>query len=435
MKRLAFILLALCLFPFFTQRAAALPRDAVSAESAVLIDADTGQVLFDKNMHRRREPASTTKIMTALLTLENCSPQDMAEVTEAAVQIPRNTSHVALTPGEVLPVDSALWALMLPSANDAANVLAEHVAGSQAAFAQLMTQRAKELGALDTSFANAHGLHDAQHYTTAYDLALITRAAVRLPDFLAYFGTGRHTIPPTNKQAEARPFTNQQFMLLPEMWVYNPDVIGGKVGYTQEARHTMSTAATREGRTLICVVLSCGIDEKFYDTQTLLDYGFGSLTKVEIPPENLPARTAPVFTAEEAVGEAAFSLREPLSVLLPAGLTEKDIAYEFTLPQRIEKDAVLSAAVTLTLKTSADDGTPALLMEVPLATSITYTALSPSVKEEQEPSLPKIPRFLRWPLRLITLLLILIVLRRIKILWRRAKRARRRERILRERMG
>lgn len=257
----------------YTLAASAISGADITSETAVLMDAETGEVLFEKDMNKRMSPASVTKIMTGLLAVEQTLPQEIITVSDAATDLPPGSSYIALSPGERLSVKDALYALMLPSANDAANALAEHISGSQQGFVALMNHRAKEIGAFNTNFENAHGLDSDNHKTTAYDLALITREAINNEDFLIYSGMGNYTMPATNIAAE-RGFVNQQYMLVDTSRFYNSDVIAGKVGYTRMAGHTMSTVAVRDGRVLICVVMNTSRDDKYYDTEKLLTFGF-----------------------------------------------------------------------------------------------------------------------------------------------------------------
>ncbi|MCL2158156.1 MAG: serine hydrolase, partial [Oscillospiraceae bacterium] len=179
----------------------------IKSEVAVLIDADTGQVLYGKNQNARIYPASTTKIMTALLALERGNLSDIITMSYDAVwSIGRDTSHVALDENEQLNLEQALYALAIESANDAANGIAELIGGSMENFSGMMTKRAKELGANNTNFTNAHGLQDSNHYTSAYDLAIIMAEAVKIPEFTRMFTTVTYSMPPTNRQPETRTF-------------------------------------------------------------------------------------------------------------------------------------------------------------------------------------------------------------------------------------
>ncbi|WRS27991.1 D-alanyl-D-alanine carboxypeptidase family protein [Oscillospiraceae bacterium MB08-C2-2] len=347
MKKFAF-LLAVLLTAFYIT---ALPASAdeklsIVSEAAVLMDASTGQVLYQKNMDRKMYPASTTKIMTGILASQYSDMNGMVTVSEDAVKLPWDSSHIALSPGETLPLSELMYATMLASANDAANVVAEHVAGSESDFAVLMNQKAQEIGARNTHFVNPSGLHDSNHYTTAYDLALITRYGIQNPIFMSYFGTSHHTVPSTNLQPEERPLTNYQYMLLPESANYYADVIGGKVGYTREAQHTMSTVAVRDGRTLICVVLkSSNRNTKFSDTRQLLNYGFEQFSPVAIPKEQVGEQSAALYSGGERVGAVTFTAPQAYTVLLPSYLNKSDIQYKVDLPRAFDVQDMVASQV------------------------------------------------------------------------------------------
>jgi len=276
MKRaICFLLALLLVIPMLAAGFGARGADPLTATAVVLMDAGTGEILYEKNPNKKMYPASITKVMTGLLVVENCTSHQIATASAGAVKIPKGYVHIALQAGDEITVKDAMYAMMLPSANDAANVLAEHVGGSRKGFATMMNQRARELGATGTNFVNPSGMADNNHYTTAYDMALITRAASENSEFMNYFGAASYTLPSFNSQTEETEVINYQYMLQEDKEQYNPYVIGGKIGYTGQAKHTMTTVAKKDGRTLVCVVLGCTREGKFTDTQTLLDYGFG----------------------------------------------------------------------------------------------------------------------------------------------------------------
>ena len=308
-------ILALSAFP--ADRARAVEPEQIRSQTALLMDLETGQVLYDKGMHQRVYPASTTKILTALLAVEHANPHAIMTVTESAIgDLPWYGSHVALAVGEQISVADAIYAIMLPSANDASNVLAEHVAGSLEAFNVMMNERAREIGALSSNFTNAHGLHDDNHFTTAYDMALITRYAMNNEDFRRYFGAARHTMAPTNINGE-RSWVNQQYMLVPGVDAYDPDVIGGKVGFTNAARHTMSTVATRGGRSLICVVMDAPTRwDRFNDTSTLLSFGFEEFIPFTVSSGDFSGYELPVMQEGDVIGRALFDASQDFTALL-----------------------------------------------------------------------------------------------------------------------
>ena len=166
----------------------------------LLMDANTGKILYSKNAFERHFPASTTKIMTAILTLENCKLSDVVTVSHNAIfSIPVGYSHASLQEGEELTVEQLLNVLLIPSANDAAVALAEHIAGSVDAFAEMMNNKAKEIGCLDTHFVNPNGVHNEEHYSTAYDLALIGKYAMQFDDIMRIAKVNQYTLPKTNK--------------------------------------------------------------------------------------------------------------------------------------------------------------------------------------------------------------------------------------------
>jgi len=240
----------------------------VVARSALLMDAGTGRILYEKNARQRMYPASITKIMTALVALEH---GDL----DAEVTIPRQAagiegSSMYLAAGETYTLEELLYGLMLVSGNDAATAIALHIAGSIGEFARMMNETAKQLGATSTHFANPHGLPDPNHYTTAYDMALITRRALQIPEFRRIVATTEVEIPWRPGRA-ARTFVSGNWML------GQGGIDGVKTGFTQAARHTYVASATRDGRRLIAVVLSTDPkSQKWADAWELLEYGYAA---------------------------------------------------------------------------------------------------------------------------------------------------------------
>ncbi len=282
-KRKYFILtstftIIFCLIPYLNVWATPIENLEIASGAAILMDAESGTVLLAKNMNTQMEPASITKILTALLALEHFTKQEKILMSrEAVFSIPRGASHIALEVDEEISIDQALYAIMLESANDAANGIAEHIGGSLDNFAVMMNQRANQIGANNTHFTNAHGLHDSNHITTAYDMALIEREALKNPDFLAYSSTATYTMLPTNMQEENRFFHNMHAMIRPRPGYNYPyqGTISGKTGYTAEAGYTLVTAVKRNERTLIAVILKAsGGKEAYTDSIKLFDYGF-----------------------------------------------------------------------------------------------------------------------------------------------------------------
>lgn len=253
---------------------------AVYAESAIVMEADTGVILYAKDLYTKRYPASITKIITALIALEQCELNE--EITysyHATHSIEYGSSSIARTEGEILTVEESLYALMLSSANECANALAEHISGSNEEFAKLMNRKAEELGCVETNFTNPSGLHDENHYTCAYDMALITQAALKNEDFRRIAGTNYYTLRATNKNDEEHWMQNHHYMIAPyKTDKYLDDTIfAGKTGYTTDALNTLVTCGTRNNMDIIVVTMRTrSTAEKgvplFTDTAALLDY-------------------------------------------------------------------------------------------------------------------------------------------------------------------
>lgn len=258
----------------------------VNAASAIVIEADTGAVLYEKDIHTQHYPASITKIMTTLLALENTSLQDVVTFSYDSVHKIEGT-HIGIMEGEQLTMDQCLHAVMMASANEAAYAVAEHTGGTLDNFVNMMNQRAVELGCTETHFNNPHGLPDESHVTSAHDMALIARAAYQNPTFREITKTVSYTIPATNKSAETRPISNHHKMLKQGTYKYEY-CTGGKTGYTNAARYTLVTYAEKDGMSLICVVMQCDTSEDEYqDTARLLDYGFNNFHKISVSENDL----------------------------------------------------------------------------------------------------------------------------------------------------
>lgn len=257
----------------------------ISAGAAILIDTASERILYSKNENEKMYPASTTKILTAILTIENCNLEDIVTVPyEAIASIPSGYSVAALQPGEQLTVKQLLEVLLVHSANDAANVLAYHVSGSLEAFASLMNQKVSELGLQNTHFTNPSGAHDDNHYTTAYDLAIIMKYCMKNSTFRNLSGLKYCKIPATNKYDE-RVFntTNELLTHNNSSNYYYKYAIAGKTGYTTQAKNCLVSVSNKDDLELICVVLSTGLypnnlSAKFVDTKALFDYGYDNYT-------------------------------------------------------------------------------------------------------------------------------------------------------------
>lgn len=259
-----------------SQNTSSLSEPVIQAEGAVVMDAATGTVLYGKNANNRYYPASITKLMTALLTLEHTNMTDMVTFSaQATTNLESGSVSLGIAAGDKLSVQDSLYGLLLKSANEIGNGLAEHLAGSVSNFAEMMNARAKALGCTNTNFTNPHGLNDSNHYTTPYDMALIAREAFKNPTLCKIASTTSYQFPAT-KLAGARTITMGHKMLYTTDSRYYPGIIGGKTGYTSLAGNTLVTCVEQDGVRLIAVVMKSK-STHYTDTKALLDYGFAKM--------------------------------------------------------------------------------------------------------------------------------------------------------------
>lgn len=252
----------------------------IYSPSAILIDANTGNVLYEKNANQLMFPASTTKVLTAIIALESC-PLDEKIIAshDAITSIKSGYTNANIQVGEQLTMEDLLYALLLKSANEAANVIAERIGGSIENFANIMNAKAIELGCTSTHFVNANGIHDDNHFTTAADLATITRYCMQNETFRHMVSTLSYTLPATEQYPLAdRVLKNTNSLMSQESPYYYPYVIGGKTGFTTQAKNCLITMSNKDGLELISVVLHAestedGRSARYLDTISLLEYG------------------------------------------------------------------------------------------------------------------------------------------------------------------
>ena len=253
----------------------------IMAPAAILMDLTTGAVLYSRNATEAMYPASTTKIMSVLLAIEQCPLTDIVTMSAEAVDsIGWDSSRIGVVAGEQLTMEECLYSILLASANEVCYAVAEHVGnGSAAAFVKMMNSRAEELGCVNTNFVNPHGLHDDNHYTCAYDLALIMKKCVEYTTFCRISDNYYYELPATNLTSEAR-LLAQTHQILRRKISYE-GVYAGKTGHTDEAGNCLVTAAERDGVNLVCVVMGeSSSDDCYTDTIALFDYGFDNFSYV-----------------------------------------------------------------------------------------------------------------------------------------------------------
>lgn len=310
-------------------------------KSAILIDATTGEILYEKNIHDQHYPASTTKIMTAILTLENLELTEKLVIDEEASFT--GGSRIYLLEGEDVTVEEVMYGMMLESANDAAVAFAKNIAGSVEAFAKQMNEKAAELGALNTNFVNPHGLHDDAHVSTAYDLAMIARYAMKNEIFRHYVSTYQYTMEATNLQ-DTRYFYNTNRMLYDNIHTVTVNgqvrgckydgITGIKTGYTGRAGGCLVAGAKRGDTELIAVTLASTDMGRFQDCITLLDYGFENYKTVNVLEPGKDLGTVPVHRG--SVKRVKVILPDEVNATLPAEASDSLLRTEVELFDSVE---------------------------------------------------------------------------------------------------
>jgi D-alanyl-D-alanine carboxypeptidase (penicillin-binding protein 5/6) len=250
----------------------------ISGPTAVLMEFSNGQVLYDKNMHKRMYPASTTKTLTAIIAIQKGNLDDIVTANDDVTKIDGNSMY--LVPGEQLTLRQLLYAMLLESDNDAAVAIADHIGGNIKDFAEMMNQKAKEIGAKDSHFVNPNGLPDNNHYSTPYDMALIARYAMQNDIFRQIVSTVHYQIPPTNKYNKARDLWISNKLIKPTNFHYD-GADGVKTGYTVVAKQVLIASATRNSHRLISVIMGDEGTNIWSDTIKLLNYGFDNFNLVK----------------------------------------------------------------------------------------------------------------------------------------------------------
>lgn len=345
MKKLLTLLLALILsttgWKMDVKAAPDWPGDTgILADGGIVMDANTGTVLYGQNIHVQYFPASITKILTALLVLEHANMDEMVTFSYNAVfNVEAGSSNAGLDVGDQLSVKDCLYAMMLRSANEAANALAEHVAGSVEEFAKMMNERAQKLGCTKSNFVNPNGLNNPDHKTSAYDMALIASEAFKNPEFVKIASTTYYKLPPTLRNPEGLAMSPGHKMLSENNPQYYPGIIGGKTGYTSLAGNTLVTCVEKDGVQLVAVILN-GAKTHYEDTKALMDFGFSNFKNLKI-----------------SDNETRYEDFEKEIVAAGIDLSQKeDLAWDSSGSITLPKDAQFSDAVaTLTYEMTAQD--------------------------------------------------------------------------------
>ena len=319
----------------------------IASDAGVVMDAATGTVLYEKNMHGTYPPASITKVLTALIVLEKCDLGEEVTFSRNAVRnVEDDSTSAGYEPGDTASVETLLYALLLKSANETANALAEHVSGSTEAFAGLMNETASALGCQDSHFANPSGLNDPDHYVSAYDMALILREAIQNPVFVQIISTPYYQLPANSRYPDGLAISPGNKMVKSNWPQYRSDCIGGKTGYTQAARNTLVNAAREGDFTVVTAVLHSS-NTQYEDTSRMMDFAFQNFTSVRAADtETAVSRLADDLTIGGYRGSAG---------LVPVVDSESRLV----LPKNAPADS-LTVSVEMAAPGAADDtaGTP-----------------------------------------------------------------------------
>ena len=311
----------------------------ISAPNLLIAENDkNGEIIYKRAIQEKIYPASITKLMTAILVVDNCELDDIVTVSENAVHsVPSGYVNANLQVGEQLTVEDLLYAMLVPSANDAANALAEHVGGSIESFAAMMNSKAKELGCLGSNFTNPSGLHQENHYTTTEDLYFIAREAYSKAVIKKIIGTMQYALPSTNKYTGTqRIFTTTNYMKRKNMPKYYCDYcIGGKTGYTGDAKNCVVEYAEKNGIEVIAIVM--GEDskikgQKFLDAKTMFDYVFTNYEKRKIASKNDVCESIKISNATKETNKLNVLYKDDLKILIQKGsnvdgLINKSVQY------------------------------------------------------------------------------------------------------------
>ena len=323
-----FILFIIILFNIMTTSFGATEEVSTYSPTCLLMEASTGKVIYEKNGYEKAYPASTTKIMTAILTLEHCNLTDVATASyEAVYSVPVGYSNANIQVGEELTINQLLNVLLINSANEAANVLAEHIAGSIDSFATMMNAKAEEIGCLNTHFVNPNGVHNENHYSTAYDLALMGRYAMKNDVFREFVNTKFYTLPATNKYlTNDRVFGTTNELLKKDTRdsvdnYYYEYCTGIKTGYTNAAKSCIVASAKKDDIEYIVVILGAGttdngLSARYLDCKTLFNYAFENYTVKKLNDEEADLKTINIPNGTLSTKHLKVKIQDEINVLL-----------------------------------------------------------------------------------------------------------------------
>ena len=356
------IILLFCLMIIGIQSISFADELNLNSEAAILVEVSTGRIIYEKNSTKQLYPASTTKVLTAILVIENCELDEIVTVRESALNnIPSGYVTCNLQVGEQLTVKDLLYALMIPSANDAAYVLAEYVAGSVEDFSVMMNDKARQLGCKTTHFVNPNGIHEDSHYSTAYDLYLITNYAMKNEFFRSLVATTEYTLPATEKypnEDRVLKTTNELLNENSRKYFYK-NAIGIKTGYTSKAGNCLIGGASRDGLEFIAVVLNGGttnegLNSRYVDSKKLFEYAYDNFTLTKIIEKGSVVQTLEIENGTKETKHLDLVIDETITVVNNKNIDMNSVIPEIYLREVLE--APIAAGETIgTIKYKVDD--------------------------------------------------------------------------------
>lgn len=393
---------------------------AIGAEGAILMEASTGTILYAKNIDEKLYPASTTKILTALIAAENSDMnEDVTFSHDAVFSIERGSSNMGMDAGEVITMEQALYGLLVNSANESANAIAEHISGSMEAFADKMNETAARLGCKNSHFVTTNGLHDDNHYTTPYDLALIARAFFSNELLCKMSSTKSYYIPQSPTQPDDDLYLNTHNQFLTTSRFAYEYYLGGKTGFTSVARQTLVSAAQKDGMRLICVIMKEESPDQFQDTLDLFQYGFDNFQLLNVSENEAAYKVdnSDFFTTDNDIfgnSKPILSMNTQDSIVLPKTAEFSDAESELTYDNISDDSAVATISYSY-------HGVPIGTATIDLAMDeqAAYDFETPALVNEKEP-VAKAPeekvffinvkRVIFWILGIAGVLILLILL-------------------------
>lgn len=312
----------------------------VYSKGAILMDSSTGRILYGKNQNEKLYPASTTKILTAILAIEKCNLTDKITASNTAIMsIPPGYSTAAIQQDESLTVQELLDLFLIHSANEIGYIFAEHISGNVENFSELMNQKATEIGCKNTHFTNPSGIHDVEHYSTAYDMALIAKYCMKNESFRKIVSKTSCTIKSTDKYSE-RYFKNTNDLINPSSKYYYENAIGIKTGFTTQAKNCLVSASLKNGIELITVVLGAEATEdgksgRYVDTLNLFEYGFSNYKIQQIATANTVIKELSIENATKDTKNLSLLLKDSITCLAPKDLDLNNLNYSLELNENI----------------------------------------------------------------------------------------------------